>query len=58
MAIDAPTGLQLSATEILDAIALLRERDAEDRAYDLARLWEDDPDEALSSALERLSPAA
>jgi hypothetical protein len=55
---EPPAVVQFSATELLDAIAHLRERDAEERPYDLTRLWEDQPDEALSEALERLRPVA
>jgi hypothetical protein len=55
---ETPRSFQFSATELLDAIAHLRERDAEERPYDLTRLWEDDPDEALAAALAQIDPAA
>lgn len=54
---EVPARFQFSATEIADAIAHLRQTDAEQRPYDLTRLWEDEPDEALAEALERLHVA-
>ena len=55
---DVPEEIQFSATEIRDAIEFLRERDADLRPFDLARLWEDDPDLALAEALEQIGSAA
>lgn len=50
--------IQFSATEILEALAYLRELDADQRPFDLTRLWEDEPDDALGEALEKLPSAA
>ena len=55
---ELPPPFQFSATELTEAIAHLREVDADQRPYDLTRLWEDDPDDALAAALERLEAAA
>ena len=54
---EPPVAFQFSATEIVEAIAHLREVDADQRPYDLTRRWEDEPDEALAEALERLRAA-
>jgi hypothetical protein len=56
--LEAGRGLQFSATELLSALEHLREADVEQRPFDLTRLWEDDPDEALAAALDRLDAAA
>jgi hypothetical protein len=54
----APGEIQFSATELRDAIEFLRERDADLRPYDLTRLWEVEPEDALAEALDQLGSAA
>lgn len=50
--------IQFSATELLDAIAYLREVDADQRPLDLAQLWESGFDEGLGEALEAIHAVA
>jgi len=54
----APEGFQCSATEIVEAIAYLRELDHEQRPTDLTQLWEVGFDEALDEALDALGAVA
>ena len=50
--------IQFSATGLLEAIAYLRELDADQRPLDLTELWEADCDEALADALDEIAAAA
>jgi hypothetical protein len=55
---EAPERIQFSATELLEAIAHLRELDTDQRPFDLSQLWEADDDEGLGAALDQISAAA
>jgi hypothetical protein len=56
--VDLEEGLQFSATELLDAIAYLRELDADQRPLDLTQMWEIGCGEALGEALDQIYRAA
>jgi hypothetical protein len=55
---DVPEEFQFSATELLEAIAQLRELDADQRPFDVLGLWEAGADDELDQALDRLSAVA
>jgi len=50
--------IQFSATELLEAIAYLRELDTDERPTDLAQMWEVGFDDALADVLDEIDAAA